>query len=122
MISGQVTRAWQAEIPVVLLDAAGQPRRTPARIDTGFADDLTLPGAAIEALGLSRADTLHRRLGHGQMAAFNTYHAIILWEGSPRPIIVLQSAVHPLIGVGLLRSSNLSIDYIIGGAVVISGL
>lgn len=58
----------------------------------------------------------------GETVVFPSYEATIIWHDRPKPVRVLESEVDPLIGNALLWDSRLSIDFALGGDVVISEL
>lgn len=58
----------------------------------------------------------------GQTLEFPAYEATIIWHDRPKQVRVLQSEVDSLIGAALLWDSRLSIDFVLGGDVVISEL
>ena len=91
-------------------------------IDTGFSGFLTLPFHLVEELGL----TFHKRgqavLGDGSTVVFDTYEAVILWNGRARRIAVDAAEVDPLLGVRLLYGYELSVEMIEDGDVVIQAL
>ena len=62
------------------------------------------------------------RVGDGTVVTFSVYAATIRWHGMMRQIIVLESEVAPVLGVGLLWGNNLCIDFQPGGDVAITEL
>ena len=122
MIEGVVNLTRWPVVDASLLDADGAARTIEARVDTGFSDDLTLPGAVIERLRLEPLDRSNYRIGNNSTATFNTYAAAIRWRDLAHGIIVLESEVSPVIGVCLLWGNNLSVDFRHGGDVSISEL
>ena len=56
------------------------------------------------------------------MANFERYAAYVLWHGQRRQIKVLNMEGDPLIGMELLRGSNISSDALPGGGVTITEL
>ena len=121
-MDGTVSSGRWPTIPVSVIDEAGAERTVEARLDTGFSDDLTLPIAAINRLRLKRIDRSNFRVGDGTVVTFSVYAATIRWHGMMRQIIVLESEVAPVLGVGLLWGNNLSIDFQPGGDVAITEL
>ena len=121
-MDGTVSSARWPTITVSVFDKEGLERTVQARLDTGFSDDLTLPIAAINRLGLKSVDRSNFRIGDNTTVTFNTYAATIRWHGVRRQIIVLESEVAPVLGVGLMWESNLSIDFRHGGDVIITKL
>lgn len=111
MISGMVNSTRRPTVDLLILDVDGYERPIEARIDTGFSDDLTLPRSVIARLGLKRLDRSNYRIGDNSTATFSTYAATVRWQGELRQIIVLESEVSPVLGVGLLWGNNLSVDF-----------
>jgi predicted aspartyl protease len=76
----------------------------------------------VEELGLK----FHKRgqavLADGSTVVFDTYEAIILWNGRTRRIAIDAAEVDPLLGVRLLYGHELSVDFIENGDVVIQAL
>ena len=105
-----------------LLDANGNPVTGIVGIDTGFTGDLTLRRAEIERFRLTPAGTSLMTTASGQTLEFPAYEATIIWHDRPKQIRVLESEVAPMIGTTLLWDSRLSIDFALGGDVVISEL
>ena len=122
MISGIVSSTRWPTISLLILDVDGYEREIEARIDTGFSNDLTLPRSVIARLGLKRVDRSNYRIGDNSTATFNTFAATIRWQDQLRRILVLESEVSPVLGVGLLWNNNLFIDFVLGGNVTITEL
>ena len=121
-MDGTVSSARWPIIPVSVVDEDGLENTVEARLDTGFSDDLTLPISAINRLRLKSIDRSNFRVGDDTVVTFNTYAATIRWHGVMRRIIVLESEVAPVLGIGLLWGNNLSIDFQPGGDVAITEL
>ncbi len=84
---------------------------------------MTLPKSVIEQLQLpltTRSNSY--QIGSGAIETFNTYEGTIHWHDGFRDIIVLESEIVPVVGVGLLWENNLSIDFRHGGDVTITEL
>ena len=109
-------------MPLTVLDANGEPVPGVVGIDTGFTGDLTLPRATIERLGLTASDTASMMTASGQTLEFPAYYATIIWHDRPKQVRVLEAETTPMIGTTLLWDSRLSIDFALGGDVVISEL
>ena len=122
MISGIVSSTRWPIVNLLILDADGHEGVIEARIDTGFSDDLTLPRSVIARLGLTRLDRSNYKIGDSSTTTFNTCAATIRWQEELRRIIVLESEVLPVLGVGLLWGNNLSVDFRRGGDVSITEL
>ena len=91
-------------------------------IDTGCTEEMILPQYIISRLNLTRINDVILALGDGTAGYFASYIGWIQWHGQPREVTVRSMGYEPLIGVSLLRGSNLSFDAIPGGAVTISEL
>jgi clan AA aspartic protease len=89
-------------------------------IDTGFAGFLTLPPAAISALGFSFFYRLPANLADDTNITVDVYTATILWQGTEREVEILAMGKRPLIGRALLSDNRLGIEFWNGGAVVVS--
>jgi hypothetical protein len=61
-------------------------------------------------------------LGDGSTVIFNTYEAIILWDGQSRRISVDAAETDPLLGMGLLSGCALTIEVVEGGDTLIRPL
>ena len=91
-------------------------------MDTGFSGSLTLPPAIISTLGLPFRSRGSAILADGNQAQFDIYAATVIWDGTPRVILVEAAETDPLIGMGLLYGFNINIQAIDGGAVKIERL
>ena len=56
------------------------------------------------------------------MATFIVYEGKMQWRNDVRSVVVLESEILPVVGVGLLWENNLSVDFVIGGDVAIREL
>lgn len=93
-----------------------------AVVDTGFTGHLTLPTATVEALGLPIVGSAESILADGSLVLEDVCLARVLWHGEERPIRVLVADVMPLLGMSLLRGSELRIEVIDDGEVEIRAL
>ena len=91
-------------------------------VDTGFEGFLTLPLAAIEALGLPYAGRIDANLADDSNVSTEVYWATVLWRGADRDIAVLGMGQRPLIGTGLLENYHLSVDFCDGGTVFVDDI
>ena len=122
MIRGAVSALRFPSITIELIDRAGRSRTIDAHLDTGFSGELTLPKAAIAELGIKLLDRSNYRIGNNELALFNAYAATVRWHDGLRQVTALESEIFPVVGVGLLWGNNLSVDFVIGGAVAIREL
>lgn len=105
--------------------AEGSPGETvEAVIDTGFTGHLTLPRDMVRSLALSGLGFVEVELADSSSAALNVYEARVLWYGRLRPVPVYETgeAGGPLIGMSLLRGSQLEAEIVPDGEVVIRPL
>ena len=117
MIVGSISAANEAVIPVTIRAADGQTSDSNAIIDTGFSGYLTLDPADIAALQLPFRQRNTYELGDGRQVDFNTYRAIVLWNGQERVVSVLESDGGTLVGMELMHGHTLFLDIIDGGEV-----
>lgn len=91
-------------------------------VDTGFTDFLTLPSAAVLAMGLS---FLHRApivLADGSTAEVAVHRATIAWNDTERQVPVLATGRRPLLGTALLDGQELVAQFHEGGLVTVEEL
>jgi clan AA aspartic protease len=122
VITGVITPAREA---VIRLRISGAGRRTTeidAVVDTGFDDALTLPRQIIAALRLPLAGPAQAMLADGSVVRLNYYRATVLWDGTPRKIMVLDADGGPLVGMSLLYGSRVTLEVVDGGPVTIEPL
>ena len=121
---GTVNNAIEASITLTVLGDDGTAERHEFFIDTGFYGELTLSQDIIDRLDLPVSDNMEVELtlAGGSNTVSNTYRARILWHGRPRNVDVVSLENDFLLGMGLLQGSNLNVDAVVGGAVVISEL
>ena len=121
MISGHVA-GLQARIEVVF--------RLPHRpdlviefvVDTGFAGALTLPPAAVTAMGLRHVAQLSANLANDSSVPTEVYQATILWDGAELDVAVYALGKRPLLGTALLDGFNLNADFTDSGQVALQRL
>jgi len=82
MISGTVNARLEAVIPLRVREPGGAEMDFDAVVDTGFTSSLTMPSAAVVALGLVRQSGGSVVLGDGSVRAFHVYAAEVEWDGS----------------------------------------
>lgn len=122
MIRGRVDAQGEARVSLELRDADGQIYPVAAVIDTGFNGQLTLPPETIQRLNLAAAAPIVVTLATGTREMLNTWRGQIHWHDRLRPIRVLESRGNPLLGMGLLEGSQLTIQARINGDVLIEEL
>lgn len=123
---GIVTGAYDlgAGVTLTVLADNGAAEHLDFLIDTGFYGELTLSQDVVDRLALTPgADKdVELALAGGSTRNADLYTARVLWHGRSREVEVVCLETEFLIGMGLLRGSNLSVDATPGGAVVISEL
>ena len=122
MISGSVTPARDAVVPLTLRGSSGQEREIVAEIDTGFDGYLTLPAALAAALGLRRRAPIQAVLADGTRTELEVLDATVQWDGGWRRIAAVQVEGGCLVGMSLLYGHRLTIDVVDGGPVTIDRL
>jgi clan AA aspartic protease len=91
-------------------------------VDTGFTSTVTLPAAAIAALGLARQSGGSAVLADGLTRHFDVYAAEVAWDGAWRPVLVSAVGDEVLLGMRLLADHELRIAVKPGGTVEITPL
>jgi clan AA aspartic protease len=91
-------------------------------IDTGFAGALTLPAAAIAALGLPFFQQIDASLADNASIKADAHLATIVWEGVDTDVAVLSIGLRPLLGTALLDGYRLTVDFEDGGSVSLVAL
>lgn len=122
MITGVVNTRHEATIHLLVQSAGGQEQEIEAIIDTGFSGSLTLPLSFIDALGLPWRTRGSAILANGSEDQFDIYAATVLWDGTPRNILVEAADTDPLVGMGLLSGYDIHIQVAEGGSVIIRAL
>ena len=115
----------EASITLTLMGNNGAIENVVFVIDTGLTEEMALTNEIIQRLGLSADDDagdIELTLADGTTAAFNVYVADILWPDRVRRVAVVDTHGVSLIGMELLRGSNINIDAVPGGLVTITEL
>lgn len=116
----------ESEVALTVLGYGGVSERVTFLVDTGATGEMTLPQATIARLNLplvayGSADA-SVVLADGAVSAARVHTARVLWHDRLRDVEVVNLGSDPLIGMGLLRGSNLSIDAVPGGLVTVTEL
>lgn len=117
MIEGQIDGTLFARISVATLMPDDSELELEAIIDTGFNGQLTLPQSLIEQLQLLQVGRRTADLGDDSMFTTEVHLGAVLWDGEPRPVMVLRGGKTPLIGMELMQNYRLTIEIQDGGAV-----
>ena len=89
------------------------------QIDTGYTGFLTLPPETIQELQLPRRGDLLVEVAAGNRQRLDRYVVRVHWHGQGRVVSALEMPGEPLLGMGLLWGSRLTVDAMEGGAVSI---
>ena len=122
MLRGRVDdrqRAW-ITLDVGTGDDALQP--VAAIVDTGFDSYLTMPPGIIHRLELELDRQTTVILATGVRRRVNVWSGYIRWHDRLRPIEVLEAQGEPLAGMRLLEGSQLTIQALVNGDVLIEEL
>ena len=120
MTTGTVTADLEPLLRLTVHDAGGTPHDLEAVVDTGFNGFLTLPPAVIAALGLPWLCRQQGQLADGSLLTFDVHVATVIWHGQPRGVEVEAADAQPLLGMAMMRGSELRIQVEAGGSVTIS--
>jgi clan AA aspartic protease len=88
-------------------------------VDTGFTGYLTLPPAAVEALGLPYVRTISATLADNSTVDIDAHVAGIDQDSGARDVEVLATGARPLVGTLLLAGHALRANFVEDGAVTI---
>jgi clan AA aspartic protease len=122
MIIGVVNAQIEAIIRLSIRAANGREQEIEVVLDTGFNGSLTLPPAVIASLGLQWRTRGLVMLANGTEDHCDIYAATVIWDGSPRNILVEAADTDSLVGMALLYGQDLHMQVIEGGRVVIEPL
>jgi clan AA aspartic protease len=122
MVRGVVNARYEAVVPLRVRGPSGTELDVDALVDSGFTASLTLPTAAIAALGLARQSGSGAVLGDGSVRHFDVYAAEVEWDGVWRPVLVSAIGDEVLMGMRLLAGHEVRIAVVPGGAVEIKPL
>ena len=120
-------RGVEPVLPIHVLadDGDGETRavlRLDAAVDTGFEGELTLPPDVIRSSGFEYLGEVPTVLADGTRRVAEAYLARVVWHGREKPVEALAEDADPLVGMGLLSSSELGVEARPGGGVVITEL
>ena len=119
---GTVTSALKAIVHVFLRDASGELQETEVFVDTGFNGNLSLSPGLIENSGFVLLDEMTAQLADGSEVSVQIHGGQIEWNGNPRFVDVIATNGDPVLGMRLLKGSELRIEVRTGGAVIIEPL
>jgi len=119
-MTGTVNADLEPLLPLTVRDSGGQPHNVEAIIDTGFNGFLTLPPALIAVLGLQWLCREQGELADGSILTFDVYVATVDWDGRQKSVEVEAADAQPLLGMALMRGSELRILVVPGGSTSIA--
>lgn len=122
MITGSVNSYREPMIRLALQGANNQDREVEVIVDAGFSGSFTLPTNTIAALGLPFRSRGSATLADGSEIQFDIYAAVVLWDGTPRSILVEAADTDPLLGMSLLYGHRINVEAVDGGSVTIEKL
>jgi len=122
MITGLVTDRLEGIIHVEVYGPNGENLRVAVIVDSGFDGCLTLPLVLIESLGLPLRQRGRAELADGTTTLYDTYEGTVTWDGQPLRIKVDSAETTLLLGMGLLKGFELTMQVIANGRVMISRL
>ena len=91
-------------------------------VDTGFTGELTLPPAAVAAMGLPFIYDETVNLANDTDAIVPVHSATILWQGIERNVCVFATGQRPLLGTALMDGCELVVQFAGSGLVTIETL
>lgn len=116
----------EAEVALAVLGYDGVSEQVTFLVDTGATGEMTLPQATVARLNLplvaygsANASVV---LADGTVSVATVHTARVVWHDRLRDVEVVSLGSDPLIGMGLIQGSNLSVDAIPGGLVTITEL
>ena len=121
-IIGTVADGREALIPLTLLGPGESRARIEAVVDTGFTGHLALPSALVGELGLPLRGVRDSFLADGSLVSLDAYRVGVEWDDRVRVVPALSAEGGPLVGMSLLRGSEIRIEAVDGGEVVIRPL
>jgi clan AA aspartic protease len=122
MIFGKVAENLDPcmDLTVCLPDGRREPFS--AVIDTGFNSELAAPPTWLEKLGAVDAAPTEVRLADDTVLEVPCYSLTVLWHGQERRIRAIAAGEEVLIGMRLLRGSQVKIDVEKNGSIEIGPL
>jgi clan AA aspartic protease len=122
MVTGQVSPDREAVVSLRLRGASGAEVEVQAVLDTGFTDALTLPQDLIVRLQLPFREIAYFELADGTVTLVSVYRGAVVWHGGEQAALVLSLDGMPLLGMGLLYGSRVTLEVVDGGRVKIEAL
>lgn len=118
-MTGVVNDALEAIIRITRCGPNGRRRRIRAVVDTGFNGTLTLPPELIAELALPWHRRTTAEVADGREVIFDVYRATVFWNRRRKRIHVDEADTMPLVGMELMRGSQMKLDICEGGTITI---
>ena len=112
----------EATVRLPVRAAGGGEQEIEAILDTGFNGSLTLSPAVVAGLGLRWRTRGLVMLANGTEDHCDIDAATVIWDGTPRNILVEAADTDPLVGMALLYGHDVHIQAVEGGSVLIERL
>ena len=122
MIRGEVRPNRRAMLAVELRAADGQFQSFDFILDTGFDGGLSLPAPILRGLDAAPAGEHRFELADGSRTTAYIWAAIVRWDDATRPVMIMESAGEPLLGMELLWQSRITLETRAYGPVLIEPL
>ena len=119
MIRGVVNARDEATIHLSLKNARGEEQELEFVIDTGFNGSLTLPPGLIRSLELPWRTRGSAVMANGEVDQFDIYAATLMWNNTPRRVLIEEADTEPLVCMALLRGHDVAMRVVDGGPVTI---
>ena len=121
MIAGKV-QSYHALVPVMFRPAQRPDVTIEFVVDTGFVGFLTLPPAAVAALGLPFLHDTPANLADDSEVQLPVHEATIVWQDVEQRVRLLATGKRPLLGMALLDGQELVVQCTNGGLVTVDTL
>jgi len=110
---GSIDSSGRALLTLLIRTAeSGEPQELVVWVDTAFDGELVVPHVQIKSLGLQQSAGCQAILADGTTVKLATYYCWVDWFGTSRQVEVIGSDARlPLLGIGLLQSHKLTVDY-----------
>ncbi len=119
MITGVVTDGREAIVQARVRGPQAVEQVMDAVLDTGFTEEISLPQARVDALGLPLIELDEVTLADDSTIEVGLYEGTVLWDGQERRVIVHCLEGTPLIGMSLIYAYLLTMQVMAGGRVTL---
>lgn len=111
--------ALEASLLLQIRGRAGTHLEVRVTLDTGFTGGLCLPPDLVKRLSLRLVGRGVAVLADGSAVETSVYRAAVIWHGRDRTTRALATEGGALVGMSLLRSSEVKIEVAPGGEVIV---